>query len=390
MFALILLRPRPLAGVSVPFGFFDKDDKAAKERRDASLEALQRGEITPTARRRLNDLHKSGDKFFTATLSGGAMLLSKQAGYRAITQVMGSAFVKLDFEEYKESYCGYSREVVPLTQRHGQVRQIALSRLMQEASLLGADGVVGVKLTSRMFEWGGGICEFTAIGTAITVANKPELTSDDSLAPQSERQSKTNSAASAFLRKGSVGPLTHVSGQGLVAGHSASLDGGRDNKPFLSNLSGAEFWQLYEAGYWPRALVSGNCSYFVLGDEQSRKAQSGLVGALQNQELDCFSKGISFCRLRAMDRIKKEVKDSRAHGVVGVELDSDIEGVTFAGEPHFARGIIVNFNVLGTSVLALPSSQLPTTRPVMMVIDLAKDTAHLQESLFEAGKRSSG
>jgi uncharacterized protein YbjQ (UPF0145 family) len=130
----------------------------------------------------------------------------------------------------------------------------------------------------------------------------------------------------------------------------------------------------YQAGYWPRALVSGNHSYFVLADDQSRKAQSGLIGALQNQELECFSKGISFCRLRAMDRLKKEVKDSGGDGVVGVELESDIEGVTFKGEPHFARGIIVTFNVVGTSVVALaPSQPASSVGQVGLVLDLAKD-----------------
>jgi hypothetical protein len=46
-------------------------------------------------------------------------------------------------------------------------RQLAMTRMEEEADQLGGDGVVGVRLNIRTHEWGADMAEFTAIGTAI-------------------------------------------------------------------------------------------------------------------------------------------------------------------------------------------------------------------------------
>ena len=42
-----------------------------------------------------------------------------------------------------------------------------MTRMEEEADQLGADGVVGVRLDIGRYEWGPGMAEFIAIGTAV-------------------------------------------------------------------------------------------------------------------------------------------------------------------------------------------------------------------------------
>ena len=46
-------------------------------------------------------------------------------------------------------------------------RQLAMTRMEEEADQLGADGVVGVRLDIGRYEWGQDMAEFIAIGTAV-------------------------------------------------------------------------------------------------------------------------------------------------------------------------------------------------------------------------------
>ena len=46
-------------------------------------------------------------------------------------------------------------------------RELAMTRMEEEADILGADGVVGVRLEVTRYEWGEHLAEFMAIGTAI-------------------------------------------------------------------------------------------------------------------------------------------------------------------------------------------------------------------------------
>ena len=46
-------------------------------------------------------------------------------------------------------------------------RELAMTRMEEEADQLGADGIVGVRLDIGRYEWGEDMAEFIAIGTAI-------------------------------------------------------------------------------------------------------------------------------------------------------------------------------------------------------------------------------
>ena len=80
---------------------------------------------------------------------------------------------------------------------------------------MGADGIVGVKLTIKRLEWDESLLEFIAIGTGVV----------------------------------------HGAGHAGFRAH----DGG----PFTSDLSGQDFWSLLHAGYRPVEMVMGSCVYHV-------------------------------------------------------------------------------------------------------------------------------
>ncbi len=356
---------------NLPFGFFRKDENERERQREQTngIEQLISGGITPAATKRLESIAETKGKFFSTTMGAGAFLLSRQAGYEVITQVMGSAFVNIDFEKYSSSYGTNSCEINPLTVTYNTARILALNRLTREAETLGAEGVIDVKILSRRMNWGKGITEFTATGTAINVPGKPIFAEVD-ISP-----GPAGGGNAFFKKKPRSGPIGHIAGMGMTVGNAHHLGDSTRKTPFLSHLSGAEFWQLYQAGYWPTALVAGNCSYYIAGDAQTQKAQTGIFASLQNQELERFSSGLYHSRHQATNKLKKEVKASGGHGAVGVEVSSEIEKVKQEGST-FGSGLLVNFTAIGTAVRAIPADQLlPTSigKP-MLVINLSSQS----------------
>ena len=54
-----------------------------------------------------------------------------------------------------------------LSQAMYHARELAMTRMEEEAEQLGADGIVGVRLDIGRYEWGADLAEFIAIGTAV-------------------------------------------------------------------------------------------------------------------------------------------------------------------------------------------------------------------------------
>ena len=106
----------------------------------------------------------------------------------------------------------------PSSQAMYHARELAMTRMEAEAAALGADGIVGVRLTVEAREFGKDVAEFIAIGTAVKADNPPP-------------------------------------GGGSW----------RNNKqqPFTSDLSGQDFWTLIQAGYAPCGMVMGTCVYHI-------------------------------------------------------------------------------------------------------------------------------
>src|ERR1700738_2114136 len=144
-----------------------------------------------------------GGTFFTSDLSVNEFLMVKEAGFEPLGLVVGSSIYHIG---YQVGNWNQNMELQVLSQAMYAARELAMSRMEAEADELGADGIVGVRLNVGFYEWGQGLAEFVAIGTAVKA-------------------------------RGPGGYLTPA------------------GKPFTSDLSGQDFWTLLQAGYVPRGLV---------------------------------------------------------------------------------------------------------------------------------------
>jgi uncharacterized protein YbjQ (UPF0145 family) len=207
---------------------------------------------------------------FTSDLSVNEFLLIKQASFDPVGLVVGSSIYHLGIQ-----LAGWkkSQELTVLSEAMYEARQLAMTRMEEEADQLGADGVVGVRLDIGRYEWGQDMAEFIAIGTAV---------------------------------KHREGVL-----------HRAP-----NGRPFTSDLSGQDFWTLLKTGHRPVGLVMGSCVYHV--------ARRGMMQSLgqtgRNVELSNFTQALYDARELAMERMQSEASELKAEGIVGVQLQEKSHG----------------------------------------------------------------
>ncbi|MBP6744876.1 heavy metal-binding domain-containing protein [bacterium] len=317
---------------------------------EASLNALKDGDIPAQARHRLEQQAQGNPPLFTSSFSSKEHLLAVQAGYQPIGQVIGAAFITIDENIGLFS----SGELAGTTQANRVARDFAIERMRKEASVLGADGVVGVRIRMTKYSWSENVVEFTASGTAVRVPGHEEW-----------RQSK--------------------------------------RCPFASTLSGQEFWQLFQGGYWPVGLVIGNCSYICRdvvynNDAIAAKlaAQNTLIalssqvdsdfvsiGSGVNEEIKLFRECFDMVRKLSMERMEAEINLLGACGVVDVDIDYKITvPAAFVPDTNYGE-MHVEFMIMGTAVVALPVAQAPIANKPVIIFDLAKrERRSLQ---FDAG-----
>ncbi|HLJ57108.1 MAG TPA: heavy metal-binding domain-containing protein [Chthonomonadaceae bacterium] len=284
------------------------ESEEARLRREASERSLQQGGLPLNAVDRLREqAAKQGtpEHFFTSDLSVNELLLIGQAGYEPLGQVMGSSMYHVGWQYMPTGYYNWSSgsgELTVLTEAFYNARHLALNRLQQEAALIHATGVVGVRLEHKEYSWGAGMLEFQAIGTAIRERDLPP----DHGAP-----------------------------------------------PFLSDLSGEEFWMLRQAGFRPVGIAVGNCTYYCVPNWTTRSATTGgLFGnAWVNQELRDFTQSVYSARALAMGRMEHEARTVNAVGIVGadVEVDAQPREVEIS-ENNRRIDMIYHFTAIGTAI----------------------------------------
>ncbi len=228
----------------------------------------------------------SGRRLFTSDLSVNEFLLVKKAGFDPVGLVVGSSIFHIG---YQQSNWTQNGEMGVLSQAMYQARELAMSRMEEEADALGADGVVGVRLDVGRYEWGESLAEFIAIGTAVR------------------------------SRDG----VSHRTPQG---------------KPFTSDLSGQDFYVLLSMGYIPRALVMGSCVYHVA--HQGLRQMFSTMGA--NVEMSNYTQALYDARELAMERMQNEAESVQAEGIVGVQIQERSHG----WDSH-----VIEFFAVGTAVV---------------------------------------
>jgi len=208
--------------------------------------------------------------FFTSDLSVNEFLLVKEAGFEPLGLVLGSSIYHIGMQM---GTWNQNMEMGVLTQAMYHARELAMTRMEEEADQLGADGIVGVRLTIGRYDWGADMAEFIAVGTAVK----------------------------------------HKAGE---------LHRAPNGRPFTSDLSGQDFSTLLRAGYRPVGLVMGNCVYHV--------AQRGMMQSLRqvgrNMEMTNFTQALYEARELAMGRMQSEAEELQSGGLVGVKLNQASHG----------------------------------------------------------------
>jgi uncharacterized protein YbjQ (UPF0145 family) len=240
------------------------------------------------AAERLRAMRGRGDRpaFFTSDLSVDEFLLVDQAGFEALGLVLGSSIYHVGFQWQR---WGVSQELPVLTRAMYHARELAMTRMEEEADLLGADGVVGVRLLFKKYAMDEGMLEFQAIGTAIR-----------------HRE-----------RKGSFRT--------------------KDGRPFTSDLSGQDFWKLVRGGYRPVSLSMGACVYHI--------AHLTFLQALKqvgrNREMTVYTEATYAARELALERMQAEALKRGGIGVVGARVEESSWGWGSHAIEFFAVGTTV-------------------------------------------------
>ena len=221
---------------------------------------------------------------YTSDLSVSEFLLVRDAGFVPLGLVIGSSIYHLGFQAPKMGNC----ELETLSGAMYHARELAMTRMEEEADQLGADGIVGVRLEVGRYEWGADMAEFIAIGTAV----KHE------------------------------GGVLHRAPSG---------------RPFTSDLSGQDFWTLLRSGHRPVGMVMGSCVYHV-----------GRRGLLQttsqmgrNVEMTNYTQALYDARELAMGRMQDEAEQAQAEGIVGVQINETNHGWGSHTIEFFAIGTAV-------------------------------------------------
>lgn len=240
------------------------------------------------AAERLRAMRGAGDRpaFFTSDLTVDEFLLVEQAGFEALGLVMGSSIYHVGFQWQRWSV---SRELTVLTKAMFDARELAMTRMEEEADLLGSDGIVGVRLIFKEYAMDEGVLEFQAVGTGIRHRD----------------------------RKGSFRT--------------------KDNRPFTSDLSGQDLWKLVRAGYRPVSLAMGACVYHIA----HLSFMQALKQAGRNQEMKVYTDATYAARELALERMQAEAVERGGIGVVGARVEESNWGWGANAIEFFAVGTAV-------------------------------------------------
>src|SRR3569833_822677 len=129
-----------------------------------TIEANELG-VPEDALRRLAEM-RPGQRttLFTSDLSVNEFLLVREAGFRPLGLVLGSSIYHVGFQMGRWSR---NQELETLSQAMYHARELAMTRMEAEADVLGADGIVAVRLDIEFKEFGSDLAEFIAVGTAV-------------------------------------------------------------------------------------------------------------------------------------------------------------------------------------------------------------------------------
>jgi uncharacterized protein YbjQ (UPF0145 family) len=231
-------------------------------------------------------LEQNKEGLFTSDLTVNEFLLITEAGFDPLGLVLGSSIyhIGIQIANWRKS-----QEMDVLSAAMYHARELAMTRMEEEADALGADGIVGVRLDIGRYDWGQHMAEFIAVGTAVV----------------------------------------HRDG---------ALHRAPNGRPFTSDLTGQAFWSLLRTGHRPVGMVMGSCVYHVA--HRGMLKTLGQVG--RNVELPNYTQALYDARELAMQRMQSEAQQLQAKGIVGVDLQE---------KSHGWGSHIIEFFAIGTAIV---------------------------------------
>jgi uncharacterized protein YbjQ (UPF0145 family) len=291
--------------------------EAEQKRRRHDLIALEQGGLPLQATERLRKIGSASDSYdttlFTSNLAPDEAALLRREGFRLRSLVSGSAMYHVG-----RAYASTQGdcEVTVLSDAYNQATQLAVSRMREELRLIGAHGVIGVRLALVRHEWADKTVEVQLLGTAIEGPGRPPA------------------------------------------------------EPWMCDLSGQEWWALHRAGYEPVGLVWGHCTWFILTTYDDETIKSGWV----NRELTHWSEALSAARHRAMAHLMTQARQHGAAGIAGVKFErrrdeiylSGGQGAVYMREHHNLA-----VSIIGTGIRPRPgaATRVTPTVPVLSLLD---------------------
>ncbi len=314
-------------------------------------------------------------KLFTCDLSINEFLLVREAGFDPLGLVMGTSIYQIipNVPQIPAGQPGV--ELYEMTKALYHARDLAMSRMEQEAEELGADGIVGLRLVVNLDgdpqriawkqyrqwqTWAHSIGyprRITNLGASwfamwqqvawmqwqqyCVSMGWPAQPPPWALPPKEAAYALGRNVAE-FLAIGTA--VKHRDGESFK---------NKRGKPFQSDLSGQEFWMLIKAGYRPVGFVMGNCVYYV---------PPGLLQApaTQNCELSAYTHALYDARELAIERLQAEAEALGAVGVVDVTVSEQSHAwrTNFVniGNGALQTGEMIELFVIGTAVVPMPGA----------------------------------
>ncbi len=339
------------------------------------------------ARERLVDMRSR--KLFTSDLSVSEFLLVREAGFDPVGLVMGTSIYQVAPTIPKNARAG--GELADMTRALYHARELAMNRMEEEAEALGADGIIGVRLTVNLStnpqrqEWER-YRAWSAWAKAQGFRRPQDVPSTGwyegwaalagsqwtrwcrrsgwAQVPQTpwywagaQTSYQLGSNVAEFIAIGTA--VRHRGGE-----HYRNKKG----KPFQSDLSGQDFWLLVRAGYRPVGFVMGNSVYYVPPAllRSSRSASAELPEATH---------ALYDARELALERLQDEAEELGAVGVVGVTVAEREHSWRAApwnvGNAALDTGELLELFVIGTAVV--PTGRRDPTLAAELVLTANDD-----------------
>ncbi len=310
-------------------------------------------------------------KLFTSDLSVSEFVLVREAGFDPVGLVMGTSIYQVAPTIPRSANTDVGGELVDTTKALYHARELAMNRMEEEAEALGADGIVGVRLTVNLSTDPNRVA-FQQYRVWSKWAKKVGFRRPQGIATGGYFQGWQQLAQQQWVQWcQQMGwaqiPLPEWARPGGKASYSLGANTAefiaigtavrhrtgesyknKKGKPFQSDLSGQDFWLLIRTGFRPVGFVMGNCVYYVPPQLLQSRPQD-------SQELHAYTHALYDARELAIERLQDEAEDLDATGIVGVTISEQQHSWRASpwnvGNAALQTGEIIELFVIGTAVV---------------------------------------